>query len=159
MLAEAAEEAVPAARLLLLPVAAVRRRERELQAAEPPPGAGGGGGDPPLPPPPPLWPWEWSGRLPEPGFSPGAAARGAEGRDKIGSSGLDMLPLFPPFRGSLRQDVSERHRREAKGEAENGRTQAGDSRRGVPRSLRQPPPGSVSSAPRPRRVLTFPFPL
>lgn len=104
MLAETAEEAVPAARLLLL-VVVVRRRERELQGAESPPGAGGGGGDPPLPPPPPLWPWEWSGRLPEPGFSPGAAARGAEGRDKIRFSGLDMLPLFPPFRGSLRQDV------------------------------------------------------
>lgn len=104
MLAEAAEEAVPAARLPLL-LLVVRRRKRELQAAEPPPGAGGGGGDPPLPPPPPLWPWEWSGRLPEPGFSPGAAARGAEGRAKSRFSGLDMLPLFPPFRRSLRQDV------------------------------------------------------
>lgn len=104
MLAETAEEAVPAERLLLLLVV-VRRRERELQGAESPPGAGGGGGDPLLPPPPPLWPWEWSGLLPEPGFSPGAAARGAEGRDKIRFSGLDMLPLFPPFRGSLRQDV------------------------------------------------------
>lgn len=104
MLAEAAEEAVPAARLLLL-LLVVRRRERELQAAEPPPRAGGGGGGRPLPPAPPLWPWEWSGLLPEPGFSPGAAARGAEGRDESRFSGLDMLPPFPPFRWSLREDV------------------------------------------------------